>query len=158
MFPVSAAKDEVVNAMNDRDSLKDVIARIAKEALWAPMAVVVVHWLAGRSWGHEPYVDPVMHFVGGAVAAFFFLRAADCGRRYLGELSLLGRALLAFGLATFAAVAWEFGELFLDLFRWGSFQRGLTNTMRDLFLGVGGALLYVVTNAVFAKQAGQKEA
>jgi hypothetical protein len=142
----------------DRDFLKDVIARIAKKALWAPMAVVIVHWLAGRSWGHEPYVDPVMHFVGGAAAAFFFWHAADCGRRYLGDLSLLGRALLAFGLATFAAVAWEFGEFLLDCYRWGSHQRGLTNTMRDLLLGVGGALLYVVTNAVFAKQVDQKEA
>jgi hypothetical protein len=138
--------------MEDRSSLISVLVRIAREALWAPVAVVVVHWVAGRQWGHEPYVDPVMHFMGGAAVAFFFLRAAECGRRYLGDLSLLARALLALGLSALAAVAWEFGEFLLDRYRWGPLQRGLTNTMRDLFLGVGGALLYIGTHAVFARR------
>lgn len=142
--------------MINRDSFIGVMGRIAKEALWAPLAVVVVHGLAGERLGHEPYVDPVMHFVGGVAAAFFFSRAADCGRRYLGDLSALARGLLAFGLATVAAVAWEFGEFLLDLYYGSSIQRGLPNTMRDLLLGVGGALLYVGTNAVLTKQAGRE--
>lgn len=143
--------------MNDDKSLTQVIVRVTKEALWAPLAVVILHWVAGRQWGHEPYVDPVMHVLGGVAVAFFFLRAADCSRRYLGDLSPLARALLALGLASFAAVAWECGEFLLDMYRWGPIQRGLTNTMRDLFLGVGGALLYVVTDGVLTKQGAREE-
>ena len=128
--------------------MTDVITRIVREALWAPIAVVIVHWLAGGWWGHEPFVDPVMHFTGGAAAAFFFWRAAGCGQRFLGDLSPIARGLLAFGLATVAVVAWEFGEFLLDAYRETSGQRSLANTMRDLFLGVSGAVLYIGTNIV----------
>ena len=55
-------------------------------------------------------------------------------------------ALLAFGLTTFAAVAWESVEFLRDTYRGTSIQRGLANTMRDLFLGVSGAVLFVGMN------------
>ena len=84
-----------------------------------------------------------MHFTGGVAAAFFFWRSAERCQRYLGNLSVIVLGLLAFGLATFAAVAWEFGEFLLDAYQGTSIQRGLANTMRDLFLGVSGAVLFV---------------
>ncbi len=132
--------------MNDADSIPNVVVRISREALWAPLAVVLLHSLAGGWLGHEPYVDPVMHFAGGVAAAFFFWRSAECCQRYLGNLSVIGLALLAFGLATFAAVAWESVEFLRDTYRGTSMQRGLANTMRDLFLGVSGAVLFVGMN------------
>ena len=57
--------------MADRPTVGQVARRVGREALWAPIAVVVLHWAAGGLLGHEPYVDPVMHFLGGAAAAFF---------------------------------------------------------------------------------------
>ena len=129
--------------MNEADSMPNVVVRISREALWAPLAVVILHWLAGGWLGHEPYVDPVMHLAGGVAAAFFFWRSAECCQRYLGNLSVLVLGLLSFGLATSAAVGWEFAEFLVDTYRGTSMQRGLANTMRDLFLGLCGAALFV---------------
>ena len=124
-------------------SAKEILGRIGREALWAPAAIVFVHWLAGAWFGHEPIVDPVMHFSGGLAAAFFFWRAGICARPYLGDPSHLALTLLSFGLAVTAAVGWEFAEFIGDRVRGTNMQRDLPNTMRDLFLGVGGALAYV---------------
>ena len=121
-----------------------MLVRIAREAAWAPLAVVILHHVLGGWLGHEPVVDPVMHFSVGAAAAFFFSRSAACARRYLGDPSPLAVGLMAFGLATVAAVGWELAEYLGDLVRGTNVQRGLSNTMRDLFLGVGGAAVYIV--------------
>ncbi len=126
-----------------------VLGRIGREAIWAPLAVLIVHWLAGGWLGHEPFVDPVMHFLGGAAVAFFFWHAAKSARGYLGDLPPVALGLLAFGLATTAAVGWEFAEFLLDRIRGTHIQRGLANTMRDLFLGVSGAVVYVGTYGLF---------
>ena len=105
--------------------------------------MIVAHWLAGEWFGHEPVVDPVMHFSGGVAAAYFIWHSAVCARRYLGDMSILAIGLLAFALAMVAAVGWEFAEFVGDRLRGTNVQHGLANTMRDLFLGAGGALAYV---------------
>jgi len=38
------------------------------------LVVLIAHAVLGDVFGHEPYVDPVMHFAGGVSAAFFFTR------------------------------------------------------------------------------------
>ena len=129
--------------------MTQVLCRIGREAMWAPLAVVIVHWLAGGWLGHEPFVDPVMHFLGGMAAAFFVWHGATCARGYVGDLSHIALALLALGLATTAAVGWELAEFLSDSYRGTHMQRGIANTMRDLFLGVSGAVVYVGTYGLF---------
>lgn len=129
--------------MNNRTAVTEVLKQIGLKALWAPAAVVIVHWFAGEWLGHEPLVDPVMHFSGGLAAAFFFWHAASYARRYLGDLSPLALGLLSFGLATAAAVGWEIAEFVVDHLGGTDIQRDLPNTMRDLILGVGGAVVYL---------------
>jgi hypothetical protein len=113
-------------------------------AIWAPITVLVLHSILGGMFGHEPYVDPVIHFLGGVAAALFFWRAAFYSGRYLGVLSPLALGLMAFGLAATAAVVWEIGEFASDLFLGTNIQRDVSNTMRDLILGVSGAGLLVM--------------
>ena len=120
------------------------VLRVVREAAWAPVAVMLVHAVAGWRFGHEPVVDPIAHFVGGATAAWFVRRTAILCREELGSLRSLGLDLLAFGLASFAAVAWELGEGAVDL-AWESAVRfSATNTLRDLALGTAGAGTYLV--------------
>lgn len=112
---------------------------IWRNGLWAPLVVIVLHYIAGGIFGHEPYVDPIMHFSGGAAAAFFFWQAATCSKGILGNLTPLALALLAFGLASAAAVGWEIAEFASDVFLRTNIQRDIANTMRDLILGLLGA-------------------
>ena len=107
------------------------------------MAVLILHAVGGRMLGHEPYVDPIMHFLGGTAAALFLRHAASVAGRQLGVLTKLGLDLLAFGLTCATALFWEFGEFASDLLLGTRTQRSLGNTMRDLALGVGGAVAYL---------------
>jgi hypothetical protein len=57
------------------------------------------------------------------------------------ELILVG------SLTTSAAVLWEFAELTCDQLFGSNIQRGLGNTMKDMSLGVAGAVAVMVLRA-----------
>jgi hypothetical protein len=120
--------------------------RVARAAAWAPVCVLVLHEVGARRFGHEPFVDPVMHFLGGMAAAFFLRYACRTAGRALGPPTEIALDLLAFGLTCAVALSWEFGQFVGDQYFGGHAQRGLANTMRDLALGVGGALVYLGAN------------
>lgn len=120
-----------------------ILRRLAREAAWAPGAVLVLHLVAGAIFGHEPVVDPVMHLSGGIAAAFFFRRGASIAGLAFGSSTRLGSDLLVFGLTASAALFWEIGEYSLDRLAGTVTQGGLDNTMRDLIFGVTGAVLYL---------------
>lgn len=128
-----------------------MIRRLAREAAWAPGAVLVSHLVAGALFGHEPFVDPVMHLLGGVAAAYFFRRAASIAGLLLGAPTRLGTDLLAFGLTSAAALCWEIGEFTLDRLARTHTQGGLGNTMRDLISGVIGAVLYLAATRLVTK-------
>jgi hypothetical protein len=121
-----------------------VLVQICRAALWTPIIVLIVHSIAGKIFGHEPYVDPIMHFSGGLAIAFFCWRACLIEPEFLGKPSRLGIDLLAYGLTCAAALFWEFGEFIGDQVRGTNVQRGLGNTMRDLFLGTLGGIVFIV--------------
>jgi hypothetical protein len=121
-----------------------VILQICRRALWAPIIVLIAHGIAGKLFGHEPYVDPIMHFSGGLAIAFFCWRSCFLSPELFGKPSRLGIDLLAFGLTCAAALFWEFGEFIGDRVRGTNVQRGLQNTMRDLFLGTLGGLVFLI--------------
>lgn len=129
-----------------------ILRRLAREAAWAPAAVFILHLPAGALLGHEPYVDPVMHLAGGISVAYFFRRAASIAGLLLGSPTRLGSDLMAFGLAAAAASFWEFGEFVLDCFVGTRFQLTLGNTMRDLMLGVAGAIVYLAAARLVTRE------
>jgi len=124
------------------------VRRVLLPAGWAPLAVIVAHEVAARCFGHEPIVDPVMHFSGGVAAAFFFRRASAIGGRLFGSPSPLAADLLAFGLACAAALFWEFGEQLCDVYLGTHAHTSVTGTLRDLELGVAGAMFYLAIRRV----------
>lgn len=129
-----------------------VLIRLLRIAAWAPLAVIALHSIAGRFLGHEPYVDPIMHFLGGAAAAFFALQSTSIASSILGTFQPVGRDLFAFGIACAAALCWEAGEFVSDRLLHTSVQRGLANTMRDLVLGAVGGVAYIAVERWTARR------
>jgi len=128
------------------------LRQLAREAAWAPAAVLVLHLVAGAIFGHEPVVDPVMHLSGGIAAAYFFRRGASIAGLAFGSPTRLASDLLAFGLTASAALFWEIGEYSLDRLAGTVTQGGLDNTMRDLIFGVTGAALYLAAARLLANK------
>ena len=113
------------------------------EVIWPGLVVLVAHAILGTIFGHEPYVDPVMHFSGGVAAAYCFIRLPRLAPRYFGEPTPLTRYLFSFGLVTVVAVFWEFGEYLSDIFLGTRIQRSIGNTLRDLLNGMLGAMVLI---------------
>ena len=89
-------------------------------------------------------MDPVIHFWGGVAATFFFRRAGTIARDRIGELTGLGLNVFSFALTCSIAVFWEIGEFTSDRMLGSHAQRGLGNTMRDLILGISGAIVFLL--------------
>ena len=125
--------------MNNTNSITNIAVQISMKALWAPPLVYILHSLAADWLGHEPYVDPMMHFSGGAAIAFFFLQSAECCRRSISNQWV-------FGLTLLVAIAWEIMEYSLSVYHGWSMSWDLANSLRDLFLGMCGAALIIFLN------------
>jgi hypothetical protein len=123
---------------------KDTFIKISRGAAWAPLSVLIGHSVFAKFFGHEPYVDPVMHFSGGVAAAYFFRKVSMMGNEVLGELTDFSRDLLSFGLTCSIALFWEMAEFISDIFLGTNVQTSNTNTMRDLILGTVGALMFLL--------------
>ena len=125
-----------------------LIRRIVSEAAWPGIAVLVAHGVFGELLGHEPYVDPAMHLLGGVAAAFFFVRVPRLVPRYFGEPTSAVLYMLGFGLTAAVAVLWELGEFLSDVLVGTHIQRSVGNTMRDLFNGLLGAGLFIAGDII----------
>jgi hypothetical protein len=127
--------------MSNAGNWSKVVGLTVRKAFWAPLAVFAAHYLLTEWLDHEPYVDPVMHFAGGAAVAFLFWHLIVGWQRWKGVLAVVNPALLAFGLAVLVAVGWELMEYLLFVYRGTTRWWTLLNTLRDVALGAGGAAL-----------------
>lgn len=123
--------------------MKSRFLRVATVA-WAPPAVFLLHALAARSFGHEPQVDSLSHFLGGAAIAHFLDRLPRLAPHRLGQPSRLVRRVAVIGGTTVVALGWELAELGLDVFFGTHIQLSAANALRDLALGFAGGLLVAV--------------
>jgi hypothetical protein len=111
--------------------------RLLRDGAWAPAAVLVLGWLVGRTGaGHDYWW--LLHVLGGAALAFFFLRALGGSRRYAA----------AFAFACTGALGWEAAEYGMDELFGMALQEGLVDTMSDLLLSVCGAAAYLACAAL----------
>jgi hypothetical protein len=127
------------------------LARLLRQAAWAPIGVVVAHEIVARIFGHEPVVDPIMHFSGGMAGAYFARRAVAVCPRLFGAPTPFAADLLAFGSTSAAALFWEFGEELSDIYLGTHGQTSVWNTLRDLELGVAGALTFLLLRRLIAR-------
>lgn len=106
---------------------------------WAPPAVFLFHFFAARHFGHEPQVDSLSHFLGGAAMAHCLDRLPRLAPGILGRPAHPVRRLAVIGGATIVALVWELAELAADVFLGMRIQTSAANTLRDLALGLAGA-------------------
>ena len=125
----------------------------AGQAGWAPVVVFSTHVLVSRGLElYEPYphLDVPMHLAGGVAIAYFFRKSLglESGRALVGSLSSFGRNLLTLALTGTATAVWELAEWSSDALGWTAAQKGLTDTMFDMALGMVGGLALVVAARV----------
>ena len=123
--------------MHSINSTANTALRISITALWAPLLVFVLHDLVAQRLGHEPYVDPVSHFLGGVAIAFFFWRSAECLQRSISDRWIIGATVLV-------AIAWELMEAGFSIRAGSIMYWSLANSLRDLVLGLSGAAVLVM--------------
>jgi hypothetical protein len=118
------------------------LGKTCREAAWAPLlvlglfAILVSIFHAYRVY---PWIDMPTHFAAGMAAAYFFASAARHAQQSIGAIPKLIQRLLALGLTTMLAVAWEFLEFLSDTFLGTHMNHGVADTLHDLFFGMLGA-------------------
>lgn len=128
--------------------LKSLPPTISTARAVAPgFAVLVLHAILGNALGHEPIVDPIAHFLGGSAVAYCVVELTPRMKSLFGDPSRFATILLAIGIGTLAALGWELAELGSDLLFGTTIQLDARNTLRDLALGLFGAIAIAVTCA-----------
>jgi hypothetical protein len=129
------------------------ILRTARTAAWAPILVFCVHVVTSIAFGgyvEHPWIDIPMHFAGGVAIALFIraavLHASDLG--LLAHLDATTLRVLVFSLVGTATVFWEFAEFIADTYFAAGAQKGVRNTMSDMFFGLLGGALFLVGAAL----------
>ena len=120
------------------------ISTTLREAAWAPLGVILFY-LVGRSLGlYElfPPLDIPSHFIGGVAITYFYRAAIRNAQAIVGVLPSPIHILLAFTSAGTTIILWEFYENLSDFFFGTHMVRGLEDTIRDMFVGLLGALVF----------------
>lgn len=129
--------------MNNNQPLSNWIATTLREAAWAPISVVVIY-LIGLVFGWYDFIPPLdipTHFMGGVAIAYFYRSAIRNSQKFLGDIPFAIQIILAFTATGTTAVLWEFYENLSDYFLGTQHVFGLNDTLKDMCLGLMGALL-----------------
>ena len=129
-----------------------IVEKVFRVGGWAPLMVFGIHVILSRVFNAYvvfPPTDIPMHFFGGLAMAFFISRCFQAlPREVVRSSRIVALELILVGsLTTSAAVIWEFTEFACDQIFGSNIQRGLGNTMRDMGLGIAGALVIMVLRA-----------
>lgn len=121
-----------------------------REAGWAPTLVFAIHAIAALVfdvYSEIPRFDIPMHFLGGAVMAFFLHRTflnASAMDIIAPHHPLTHRILVVTATIT-VAVFWEFAEFIFDQTLGTVTQAGLGDTLCDLLFGIFGAGFFLLS-------------
>jgi ABC-type nitrate/sulfonate/bicarbonate transport system permease component len=90
------------------------------------------------------HLDSAMHFAGGITLGIFVsgLIAHAIGRGWCPDPGKVLRFVLVVSLVTTGAVCWEVYEWLSDHYLGTHFQVSLNDTVKDLVLGMSGAVFY----------------
>ena len=119
---------------------------------WFPLTVFTIQLILRDGfhiYDYYPSADVPMHFVGGIAIAFFISRSFQRLPRETIKRSrvVLLELLLIGSLTATIAVFWEFAEFALDQLAGSNIQVSLANTMKDLAMGMFGAIFLIFIRA-----------
>ena len=125
-----------------RQQLFDWITITLREAAWAPLSVVAFYGvgLALGWYDLYPPLDIPSHFLGGVAITYFYRSAIRNSQKYVGQIPHPIQILFAFTATGTTAVIWEFYENLSDLLIGTQHVFGLGDTLKDLSMGLLGAL------------------
>lgn len=129
-----------------RKQLTDWVLVILREAAWAPMTVIgfYLFGLAFHLYDLYPPLDIPTHFFGGVAITYFYRSAIYHAQKIVGEIPLPVQVILAFTCTGTTIIFWEFYEITLDFLFEANNVLGLTDTIKDMFVGLLGALALTV--------------
>lgn len=119
------------------------IVTTLKQSAWAPLSVFGFHvfGLLIHLFDNFPYVDIPTHFLGGVTITYFYRVAIRNSQRLAGDIPNPIQVLLAFTCTGTTIILWEFYENILDYFLRTHMVLGLFDTLKDMFVGLLGALV-----------------
>src|SRR3989338_10256510 len=114
-------------------------------AFYFPVLILLIHAALSSFNMYRSYewIDIPMHFAGGLAIGICFVHLFRLLEReqFIGKTNPMISLLLIISLVSLMAVIWEFAEFSLDVIYAAQSQRGLGDTMGDLFLGILGGFI-----------------
>ena len=126
--------------------MTDWILVTVRESAWAPLSVVGFY-LVGLLFGwfdSYPPLDIPTHFFGGVAITYFYRSIIRNSQAIFGEIPFPIQVIFAFTCTGTTIIFWEFYEVTLDFLFQAHNVLGLTDTIKDMFVGLMGALTVTI--------------
>jgi len=132
-----------INIKLTKNNFIDWVVSTLRESAWAPLSVFgfYLFGLAFHLYDLFPPLDIPTHFMGGVVITYFYRSAIRNSQKIFGDIPFPIQLIFAFTCTGTTVVLWEFYENILDYFFGFHMVLGLTDTIKDMFLGLSGALV-----------------
>jgi hypothetical protein len=124
----------------------DWILVTVRESAWAPVSVIGFY-LVGLLFGwfdSYPPLDIPTHFFGGVAITYFYRSAIRNSQALFGEIPFPIQVIFAFTCTGTTIILWEFYEVILDFAFHAHNVLGLADTIKDMFVGLMGALVVTI--------------
>lgn len=134
------------DTMMTKQQFTDWVVDTLRESAWAPLSVVAVYLigLAFHLYDLFPPLDIPTHFLGGVAITYLYRSVIKNSQRFAGEIPIGVQVLFAFTCTGTTTVLWEFFENLVDYLLGTHMVLGLTDTIKDMFLGLLGAFVLSV--------------
>jgi len=132
--------------MTNRQMLFNWILTTLRDTAWAPLSVFVFYSVlkAFDMYLLYPPLDIPTHFLGGVAIAYFFRSAIANSQKLVGLIPQPIQVLLVITCTGTTTILWEFLEFSSDYFFQTSMMLGLEDTLKDMFLGLFGAVILLL--------------
>jgi hypothetical protein len=129
-----------------RKQVTDWILLSLREAAWAPLTVIGFYLLGLLTGVYDRYppLDIPTHFFGGVAITYFYRAAIRSSQALFGEIPNPIQVTFAFTATGTTIILWEFYEVILDFFFQAHNVLGLADTIKDMFVGLLGALVLTI--------------
>jgi hypothetical protein len=114
-----------------------------RQSAWAPLSVFgfYLFGLAFHLYILYPNLDIPTHLLGGIAITYFYRVAIRNSQEFLGGIPFAVQVLFAFTLTGTTIILWEFLETIVDFLFNAHNVLGVFDTVKDMFVGLLGALL-----------------